>query len=293
MNSLITEKVANTLNAFHLNVKKIVEGFMVGLHKSPYHGFSVEFADYRQYIPGDQIKDIDWKQFAKTDRYYVRRFEDETNVNAYILLDHSNSMSFSSHKVKKLDYAKTLAAALTYLINKQNDALGLVTYNEEISYWQTPKTNQAFIAGVYKKLYELQAEKSTNSLKVLHQIAEKINKRSLIIIISDLLDDAELMLKGFKHFSYLKHDVIVFHIVDEQEIKFNYKKETIFIDSETKAEIRVFPWQIQENYQEKLTNFFQNVKAECLHSKIEYVSFTTETPIEENLLKYLIKRNKL
>lgn len=293
MNSLITEKVVKTLDAFHLNVKEIVEGFMVGLHKSPYHGFSVEFADYRQYIPGDQIKDIDWKQYAKTDRYYVRRFEDETNVNAYILVDHSNSMSFSSHSIKKLDYAKTLAAALTYLINKQNDAVGLVAYNEQISYWQPPKTNQAFIAGIYRKLYELEPDKKTDSIKVLHEIAEKIKKRSLIIIISDLLDEVDQLLKGFKHFRYLKHDVIVFHIVDDQEIDFSYKKETIFIDAETKAEVRVFPWQIRDNYQTKYSDFYQYIKDQCSGSKIEYVSFTTQTPLEDNLLKYLIKRSKL
>lgn len=293
MNSLITEKVVKTLDAFHLNVKEIVEGFMVGLHKSPYHGFSVEFADYRQYIPGDQIKDIDWKQFAKTDRYYVRRFEDETNVNAYILIDHSNSMGFTSHNVLKLDYAKTLAAALTYLISKQNDAVGLVTYNEDISYWQPPKTNQAFIAGIYKKLYDLKADNMTNSIKVLHKIAEKIKKRSLIIIISDLLDEADQLIKGFKHFRYLKHDVIVFHIVDDQEVEFNYKKETIFVDSETKSEIRVFPWQIREKYQATYSDFYQKIKEQCSASKIEFVTFTTQTPLEENLLKYLIKRSKL
>ncbi len=293
MNNLLTEKVVNTLDAFHLNVKEIVEGFMVGLHKSPYHGYSVEFADYRQYIPGDQIKDIDWKQYAKTDRYYVRRFEDETNVNAYILLDHSKSMAFSSQNVRKLDYAKTLAAALTYLISKQNDAVGLVTYNEDISYFQPPKTNQAFIAGIYKKLYELESDKKTNSIRILHQIAEKIKKRSLIIIISDLLDNADELVKGFKHFRYLKHDVIVFHIVDKQEIDFNYKKETIFIDSETKSEVRVFPWQIKDNYQASYSDFFSYIKENCLHSKIEYVTFTTKTALEDNLMKYLIKRSSL
>lgn len=293
MNRLITEKVANTLDAFHLNVKEIVEGFMVGLHKSPYHGFSVEFSDYRQYIPGDQIKDIDWKQFAKTDRYYVRRFEDETNVNAYILLDHSNSMAFSSHKVRKIDYAKNLAAALTYLIQKQSDAVGLVTYNETITYLQPPKTNPAFIAGIYKKLYEISPEKNTNSIKALHQIAEKINKRSLIIIITDLLDDSEELIQSFKHFRYKKHDVIVFHIVDNQEIEFDYKKETLFIDSETQEEIKVFPWQIKANYQRKYSDFFQNIKEQCSHSRIEYIPFTTNTPLEDNLLKYLIKRSKL
>lgn len=293
MNKLITEKVVNTLDAFHLNVQEIVEGFMVGLHKSPYHGYSVEFADYRQYIPGDQIKDIDWKQYAKTDRYYVRRFEDETNVNAYILLDHSKSMSFTSHKVEKLEYAKHLAAALTYLINKQNDAVGLVTYNDEISYWQPPKTNQAFIAGIYKKLFELESDSKTNSIKILHQIAEKIKKRSLIIIISDLLDSAEDLVKGLKHFRYLKHDVIVFHIVDQQEEDFNYSKETIFVDSESMSEIRVFPWQIKDKYQAAYSDFFNYIKEQCLHSKIEYVSFTSQTALEDNLLKYLIKRSKL
>lgn len=293
MNNLISEKVINTLDAFQLNVREIVEGFMIGLHKSPYHGFSVEFADYRQYIPGDQIKDIDWKLYAKSDRYYVRRYEDETNVSAYIILDHSSSMIFKSADMTKIEYAKTLAASLTYLIHKQNDAVGLVTYNNDITYWQPPKTNQTFVSGIYKKLFDLKCNEDTDSLNALHSIAEKIKKRSLIIIISDYLDNLDNIVKCLKHFRYQKHDIIVFNIRDERETNFSYNKETIFIDSETKEELRVFPWQVRENYIDRYSAFYEELKSQCLQFKIDFYSMTTSTKIEDNLLRYLIKRRSL
>lgn len=293
MNKLLSEKVVNTLNTFQLSARQIVEGFMVGLHKSPYHGFSAEFADHKQYIPGDQIKDIDWKVYAKTNRYYVRRYEEETNLRAYIILDHSNSMSFKSHDIQKLYYAKMLSASLTYLISRQKDAVGLFTFNNDITFYQAPRTHQGFISGLYKKLFELEADSTTNSVTVLHKIAEKIKKRSLIIIISDLLDSAEDLVKGFRHFKYQNHEVIVFHITDPQEREFLYKKETIFIDSETAEEVRVLPWQIKDIYKENYSKFFNDIKEKCAQSNIEYVPLTTETPLEESLLRYLVRRERV
>ncbi len=300
MNKLLNERIINTLNAFQLTAKEIVEGFMVGLHKSPYHGYSVEFADYRQYIPGDQIKDIDWKIYAKTDRYYVRQFEDETNLRAYIIIDHSNSMKFSSGKISKLSYAKLLAGSLTYLISKQSDAVGLVSFNEDISYMQSPRAHRGYISAIYKKIYELEADGKTDGLKVLHKIAEKIKKRSLIIVISDLLgnsndvmNNARELVSSLKHFRFQKHEVLVFHIVDEQEKAFNYKNETLFIDSETGDKITVEPWQIRETVQNNYQNYYSQIKQDCLKAKIEYIPMTTTVPIEDNLLSYLVKRSKI
>ncbi len=291
----MSEKVINDsllarLDSFHLKTKSIVEGFMVGLHKSPYHGFSVEFADHRQYIPGDPIRNIDWKLYAKTDRYYLKRFEEETNVRSYILLDHSNSMSFKSGTTSKLDYAVSLAAALSYLIVKQKDAIGLISYSDKVTSHLPPKAYSGYLNLLFEQLLSLEPESTTGTLSAMHSVAENLKKRSLIILITDLLDDPNELVKGLQHFKYQKHEVLVFHILDNQEKEFNYKAETEFIDAETGKKITVNPWQIKNRYKEELSSFIEKIRNECFKAGIEYNPINTSIPIEDNLLKYLHKR---
>lgn len=266
---------------------------MLGLHKSPYHGFSVEFSDHRQYNPGDSIKNIDWKVFGKTNKYYIKRFEEETNLRAYILLDHSNSMKFESNGISKLDYAKAIASAISYLMIKQNDAVGLATFTEEITTQLPPKAINNYVGIINEKLFSTKPEDKTNTSKVLHSIAEKIKKRSLIIIISDLLDEPESLISGLQHFRHNHHEVILFHIVDNQELKFNYKRETEFIDAENGEKITVNPWQVRKEYLQKLEDFYDYLKEKCWNSKIEYNKINTKTPLEKVLLDYLVKRSKI
>ncbi|MDY0150681.1 MAG: DUF58 domain-containing protein [Candidatus Cloacimonas sp.] len=289
---LLSEEALARLNKFQLAAKSIVEGFLVGLHKSPYHGFSAEFSDHRQYNPGEPLKDLDWKVLAKTERYYVKRYEEETNLRSYILLDHSKSMFFSSGSSSKIDYATRLAGALAWLMISQKDAAGLYTFNHKITAVYPPKAIRSYTAQLFTALLNLQAEDKTDLLAPLHQIAELIRKRSLVIVISDLLDEPDKVMSALKHFRTRHHEVLVFHIVDPQEELFEYKRETEFVDSETGEKITVSPWQIRKEYLENYQAFSAELKRECYKHQIEYNPVNTATPLEDLLLKYLIKRSR-
>jgi len=289
---LLSEETLARLNQLQLTAKTIVEGFLVGLHKSPYHGFSAEFSDHRQYNPGEPLKDLDWKILAKTERYYIKRYEEETNLRSYILLDHSKSMFYASEKTSKIEYATQLAAALAWLMIAQKDAAGLYTFNYRITASFPPKAIRSYTAQLFSALIDLQAEDRTDVLAPLHQIAELIRKRSLVILISDLLDDPYLVMEALKHFRTRNHEVLVFHIADPQEELFEFKRETQFVDSETGEKITVSPWQIRKEYLENFNAFTATMKNECHKHLIEYIPVTTSTPPEDLLLKYLIKRAK-
>jgi len=250
---LLTEETLVRLNKFQLFAKSIVEGFLVGLHKSPYHGFSAEFSDHRQYNPGEPLKDLDWKVLAKTERFYVKRYEEETNLRCYILLDHSKSMFYASKQGSKMDYATRLAGALAWLMIAQKDAAGLYTFNHKITAAFPPKAIRSYTAQLFSALLDLKAEDKTDVLLPLHQIAELIKKRSLIVVISDLLDEPEKIMEALKHFRTRHHEVLVFHIVDPQEEQFEFKRETQFVDSETGEKITVSPWQNPQGIPAKLS----------------------------------------
>ncbi|HEX37920.1 MAG TPA: DUF58 domain-containing protein, partial [Candidatus Cloacimonetes bacterium] len=210
--------VAAKLERFELRARLIVEGFITGLHKSPYHGFSVEFLEHREYLPGDSIKHIDWKVYGKTDRYYIKKFEEETNLKAYILLDCSKSMEFSSSKVTKLEYGKTLASALTYLMIRQKDGVGLLTFSEKIHSYIPPRATSVHMNTIFHELDASKPQSSTNTPEILHNLADRIKKRGLIILITDLLDDPEKVMLGLQHFRHEKHEVVLFHLLDQEEI---------------------------------------------------------------------------
>lgn len=289
---LLSEEALVRLNKFQLSAKSTVEGFLVGLHKSPYHGFSAEFSDHRQYNPGEPLKDLDWKVLAKTERYYVKRYEEETNLRSYIMLDHSKSMFYASGGSSKIEYATRLAGALAWLMISQKDAAGLYTFNTKITTSLPPKAIRSYTAQLFARLLELKPEEKTDILTPLHQIAEQIRKRSLVILISDLLDEPERIMEALSHFRARQHEVLVFHICDPQEEQFTYKRETEFIDSETGEKITVTPWQIRSEYLANYQAYTQYLKGECHKKSIEYNPVTISTPLEDLLLKYLVKRNR-
>lgn len=289
---LLNDETAAKLRRFQLTSKAIVEGFLVGLHKSPYHGFSVEFSDHREYNSGEPLKNIDWKIVAKTDRYYVKRFEEETNLRCYIILDHSASMFFQSGEHSKIDYAAQLAAALAWLMINQKDAVGLITFNTQITSLLPPKAYRGYLAQLFRVLVDLKPKDATNLLDNLHKAAESIRKRSLIIIISDLLDDPERIIEGLKHFRSRHHEVLVFHITDRSEDLFDFKHETEFLDSETGEKITVNPWQIRKEYLENYQEHISRLKNYCHQYQIEYNPVSTSTPLDDLLLKYLLMRKK-
>jgi len=286
-------EVISKLSNLELKARLVVEGFIIGLHRSPYHGFSVEFAEHRQYMPGDPIRNIDWKLFAKSDRYFVKEFEEETNLKAYILLDASASMGYTSSKISKLEYSRYLAASLTYLMLKQRDSVGLLVFDEGIRRYIPPKAARSHLNIILKELDTAEASEKTDVGGAFHELAERIKRRGLIIVISDLFDEPDRLLVGLKHFRHKKHEVIVFHVLDPYEKDFSYSREAKFIDMETGEEILTNPWQVRGSYKERLGNFITDFRRECRESMIDYFAIDTSTSFDISLFAYLGKRAKL
>jgi len=271
----------------------VVEGFIIGNHKSPYHGFSVEFAEHRVYGSGDEIRHIDWKLYGKTDRYYIKRFEEETNLRSYIILDTSQSMTYKSGKVSKLDYASYLTAALSYLMLNQQDGIGLVLFDEKINQFIPPRSTSLHLNTILTQLDGITPGKDTKIGQALHEMAERIKKRGLVILISDLFDDPQEILKGLKHFRHNKQEVILFHVMDRQELEFNFNIRTRFKDIETGESITTEPWQIRKPYKDIVIQFQNTFRRHCRKRKIDYIPLFTDMNLDTALNEYLKKRRKL
>ncbi|MBD3297323.1 MAG: DUF58 domain-containing protein [candidate division Zixibacteria bacterium] len=289
----LNPETISKLKSMEMKARLVVEGFITGLHKSPYHGFSVEFAEHRQYMPGDPIRDIDWKVYAKSDRYYVKQFEEETNLKSYILLDTSASMSYTSAKVSKFVYAANLAAALAFLMLKQRDAVGLVTFDERVRQFVPPKSASVHLHALLTTLAGVEPQARTETGIALHEMAERIKRRGLIIVLSDLWDDPSRILTGLKHFRHRKHEVIVFHVLDPTEREFNFPEEALFRDMETGEEISTLPWQIRSEYQRTLGEHVDRYRRECRQAFVDYVPIDTSMPYDNALFTYLGKRARL
>lgn len=286
--------IVSKLKGMELKARLVVEGFIAGLHKSPYHGFSVEFAEHRQYMPGDNIRDIDWRVFAKSDRYYIKQYEEETNLKAYLLLDCSKSMSYQSGGlVNKFDYSGMLCGALSYMLFKQRDAVGLVTFAEKILRYIPPRSKAGHLHVLLKEIAEQQLTDQTDISKTLHEMAERIKRRGLVILISDLLDEPENIISGLKHFRYNNHEVIVFHVLDPRERDFAFPREAIFKDMETGEEITTLPHQIKKDYAEQVESFSNEIASACRQSKIDYIPIDSSTPFDKALYAFLSKRERL
>ncbi len=293
-----------------LIAKLVVEGFISGLHKSPYHGFSVEFAQYRQYIPGDETKHIDWKVYGRTDRYYIKQFEEETNLNCYLLLDTSRSMEYlnpndldmklmehRSEKLTKLEYASFLIASPAYFMAKQRDAVGFAYFDENLHEYLPARSTPSHLHSILLTLERLQTVKRPLGVNPLHQIAERLSKRGLVILISDFGDPEytkpDEVVKALEHFRYDGHEVIVFHLLDHQELEFEFERITRFVDAETDEEIITTPQAIRESYLKNLHDFINHYKLELSKSYIDYNTIDTSTPLDYALSSYLAKREGL
>ena len=281
------------LNSMSLRARLVVEGYIIGHHRSPYHGFSVEFAEHRSYGPGDEIKHIDWKLFGKTDRLYVKRYEEETNLRAHIILDTSKSMLYSSAEVSKLSYANSLAASLSYLMINQQDAVGIAKFSDKIDTFIPPKARPSHLNLILSQLDDKYSGYDTQIGIVLHELADRIRKRGMVILISDLLDKPENIIKGLKHFRHQNQEVIVFHIKDRKESEFDFDTRTKFFDMETGEEIVTEPWHIRSNYNELISKLESNYKSNCRENHIDYVPLFTDQSLDIGITEYLIKRSKL
>ena len=289
---LLPETVS-ILDSMSLRARLVVEGYIIGQHRSPFHGFSVEFAEHRSYEPGDEIRHIDWKLYGKTERLYVKRYEEETNLSSHIILDISKSMIFSSSKISKLSYANTLVAALSYLMIKQQDAVGLVQFSNQIDSFLLPKSRPSHLSSLLDKLSDDKFGQDTQIEKILHEMAERIIKRGLVVLISDLIDDQQRILNGLKHFRHNNQEVIVFHLFDRKELEFDFNTRTNFIDMESGEEIVTEPWHIQSDYKKLITNLQSNYKKECREHLIDYVPIFTNQSLDISITEYLNKRKKL
>ena len=287
-------ETVSKLKGMEMRARMVVEGFIAGLHKSPYHGFSVEFAEHRQYMPGDNIRDIDWKVYAKSDRYYIKQYEEETNLKAYLLLDCSKSMAYKSGElVTKLDYAGMVSGALSFMMLRQRDAVGLVTFDEKIRSYIPPRSKSGHLHVVLNEIAAQTPSDTTDISATLHEMAERIKRRGLVIIMSDLLDDAEKIISGLKHFRYNKHDVIVFHILDPRERDFAFPREAIFKDMETGEEVTTLPYQIKKDFARQVQAFSDEIASACRQSNIDYFLIDTSTPFDKALYAFLSKRERL
>ena len=281
------------LRNMNLVARYLVEGFISGLHRSPHKGFSVEFAEYKKYVLGDDVRRIDWKVFSKTKKLYIKEYQEETNLRCYILLDISASMSYGSGEVTKLEYASFLASALSYLMIKQNDSVGLTLFSEGIKRFITPKSSAAQLKTILIELEKVRPTDRTDISRAFHSIANKIRRRGMIIIISDFYDDPEKVMKALKHFRHKQHEVLVFHILDRNEVDFPFDGLINFRDLETGENVQLYAQALREEYRKKLEGFVLDYRRSCSDSNIEYVMVNTQTPYDVMLASYLAKRSVL
>jgi uncharacterized protein (DUF58 family) len=286
-------EVISKLRSMDLRARLVVEGFIAGMHKSPYHGFSVEFAEHRQYMPGDEIKHVDWKVYGKTDRFYVKQFEEETNLKSYLLVDTSASMGFGSGKINKLQYASYLAAALSFLMLRQRDAVGLVTFSDKILRNLPPRSITSYLHLILKELDAVRPSDKTDIGETLHRIAEQVKRRGLVILFSDLLDDPARVMSGLKHFRHRKHEVIVFHIMDPLELTFDFGSDAVFRDIETGEQIVTQPVHIRNEYRRQVRAFVDTYRRTCREDRIDYVLLNTKEDFDRALFQYLVKRKRV
>ncbi len=290
---LLPEDVSK-LATLPLKARLVVEGFITGLHKSPYHGFSVEFAEHRQYMPGDEIRHIDWKIYGRTNRFYVKQYEEETNLKAMIALDASASMSYASEgKISKYEYGTYLAAALTVLMMKQQDAVGMCLYDTGIKSFMPPRAKMSYAGEILKKLSAYSPQNSTGSGEALGMLAERLHRRGLVAIISDCLDSVDSIVEAVKHFRHRNHEVILFHILDPRELDFDFDRDAVFVDSESGEELTTQPSQIKEAYAKHVSEFADRIKRECRQRNVDYMQITTDQPFDKALLGYLNKRQRI
>ncbi len=286
--------VVAQLKNIELKARLVVEGFITGLHRSPYHGFSVEFAEHRQYNPGDEIKHIDWKVYGRTDKYFVKQFEEETNLRCVIAIDKSGSMRYASkNNISKFEYSAYLAASLAYLLMKQRDAVGLALYDEILHTYLPPRSKTSYISELLKVIDQTVPSERTGTSKALNKLAEKINRRGLVIVFSDFFDEPESVLNAFKHFRHKKHEVIAFQILDPQEIDFKFSGSVLFKDIETSETLQTQPMQLRKFYSEKVLEFVNYIKKECFELNIDYNIVRTDEPFDKALRQYLTKRAKM
>jgi len=281
------------LQGLQLRARHIVEGYVSGLHRSPYHGFSIEFAEHREYAPGDDLRFVDWKVFGRTDRFYLKQYEDETNLILYIVLDTSESMQYQGPNaaMSKLAYAQCVAASLAWLVLMQQDAVGLVTFDSQIRSFVKPSSSPAHLQQLLSVMENAEHGKKTSTGPIFHELAERFTKRGVVLILSDLFDNVDAMLAGLKHFHHRRHDVIVMHTLDPAELDFPFRGPTMFQGLEDYPEVLADPDALRKAYLREFQAFVQNVQRGCRTHNLDYRQLKTDEPLDVALSSYLAGRS--
>lgn len=280
------------LQGLELRARLIVEGYVSGVHRSPFHGFSIEFAEHREYVPGDDLRYVDWKVFGKTDKYYLKQYDEETNLVSYMLLDTSESMRYRSEgaALSKLEYAQCIAASLSYLILQQQDSVGLVTFDKEVRALVRASSNPSHLKQLLHVMADSVPERKTATGPIFHDLAERLKKRGIVLILSDLFDNIPAMMTGLKHFRHRRHEVILFHVLDPAELDFPFRQTTLFKGLEELPEVLTDPRSLRKAYLQEFGNFVREVQKGCRNNRIDYVQIRTDQPLDVALSSYLASR---
>ncbi len=286
------------VGSLELQARLIVEGYLSGMHKSPYHGFSVEFAQHREYVPGDDIKHVDWKVYGRTGRFYLKQYEEETNLVCWLLVDVSESMRYSSGPlgadgtplVTKYDYASMASAALTYLTLEQQDSVGLVTFDNQVRDFLRPSSQPSHLKTVVQILNRGAHREKSGLGPIFHDLAERITRRAIVVVLSDLFDDPASLLTGLLHLRHRRHEVVVFHVLDRAELEFPFFEATLFRGLEQYPELLTDPRALRQGYLDQMQAFLQEIQWGCRNQDIDYVQLCTDVPLGVALSSYLAHR---
>jgi uncharacterized protein (DUF58 family) len=283
---LFTPADAARVSKLQLTARQVVEGVITGLHKSPHRGFSVEFSEHREYVPGDELRHLDWRAFARSDRYYIKLYEQETNLRATIVLDTSASMRFGN----KIEYAQHLAACLAYLLAMQQDLAGLVAADETVRVELPPASSPAHLDRLFKALESVQPDKSTKLIDQLHNLAERLARRSLVILISDLWVDEPALVQALQHLRYRKHQVMTLHLLDRAELELPWDGQVTLEDLESAEKIQIDPRELRESYRAQVERYLASVRRACNDCNAEYHMMMTDVPYSKALVDLLARR---
>ena len=284
-------KILSKIGSLDVVARQVVEGLRIGMHRSPARGISSEFTAYRQYVPGDDVQHVDWKSYARSDRYYIKLYEAETNFVSNLLLDVSSSMTYGSGDITKLEYAKYLAASLAYLIIDQGDSAGIGIFDGELQNYIQPKSNMGVLVDISRELEQVEPKPRTDIGQVLSNFAHRMSRRGVAVLFSDMLDNTDAFIKGINHLRFRGHNVIVFHILDPAELNFPFKGTSKFVGLEEEGDIITQPDRLRDRYLDEVERFVSGIRAACTKAQVDYVLVNTEEPIEHVLSGYLLQRS--
>ena len=291
MEQYVRPEVIAQVQRLDLRARFIVEGFLSGLHNSPYHGFSVEFSEHRKYTAGDDIRLIDWGVYGKTDRFYIRKYQAETNLDAYLLVDCSSSMDFATGgRMTKMDYAICLAAALGHMMIHQQDSVGLVTFDEKLRTFLPPKSKRSHLTDLLGVLAGSKPQGKTNLAEAIHDVAARVKKRGLMILLSDLLADQEEVIQALHHLKFRGHDLIIFQVLDHSEVAFEFDGQVRFEDPETQEKLDADPRAIRAAYLEELRAFIDHYRQQCQNVRADFVTVDNAMTFDKALVEFLVQR---